>query len=210
MRSRLASRTTKLGLIVAAIIAFVVVGMLAVTCEGTQDEDAAREGQPSRPVDDEKRLEATTSEAPAPSSPSVTVGEVLDGDTIRLDDGTRVRLVQIDAPERRGECYGRQAQRALRSILPAGTDMRLVADPALDERDRFGRQLRYVFKGTRNVNLLLVRQGVAAPWFFEGERGRYASLLLAAARTARAARRGLWRACPATVLNPFDALATRN
>ncbi|MFN2469871.1 MAG: hypothetical protein ABR583_02570 [Gaiellaceae bacterium] len=37
-----------------------------------------------------------------------------DGDTISLADGSRVRLLQIDAPEAHGECYGRAATRELR------------------------------------------------------------------------------------------------
>jgi Staphylococcal nuclease homologue len=44
------------------------------------------------------------------------------------------------------------------------------------------------------VNLELVRRGAAAPYFYRGDRGRYASQLMAAARAARAAKRGLWRA----------------
>ncbi len=138
-----------------------------------------------------------------------TVASVTDGDTLTLTNGTRVRLVQIDAPELgEGECYAMEAAAALTSILPPRTEVRLVADPRLDKVDRFGRQLRYVFKGRENVNVLLVRRGAAAPWFFEGEQGRFAERLLAEAEGARAAGRGLWRRCSATRLDPFDALAT--
>jgi micrococcal nuclease len=45
------------------------------------------------------------------------------------------------------------------------------------------------------VNVELVRRGAATVYFYRGERGRYAAQLLAAARQARAARRGLWGAC---------------
>ena len=41
----------------------------------------------------------------APSG-AVTVDSVRDGDTILLEDGRRVRLVQVDAPELGRECYG--------------------------------------------------------------------------------------------------------
>ena len=66
----------------------------------------------------------------------------------------------------------------------------LVRDPALDGTDRYGRQLRYVFVYGTNVNVALVREGAASPYFFHDERGRYAPLLLAAVEKARAARRG--------------------
>ncbi|MBW3592540.1 MAG: thermonuclease family protein, partial [Actinobacteria bacterium] len=69
--------------------------------------------------------------------------------------------------------------------------------------------LRYAHSGSLNVNLALVERGAAGVWFFDGERGRYANELLAAAREARADSRGLWRACPRTRLDPERAIATR-
>jgi endonuclease YncB( thermonuclease family) len=117
-------------------------------------------------------------------------------------DGRRVRLVQIDAPELSGECYGRPALAVLRDLLPAGARVTLAADAALDDRDEHGRLLRYVTTRGRNVNIELVRLGAAAPYFFGGARGRHAAALDRAARDAVAARRGLWRACPRARLHP--------
>lgn len=147
--------------------------------------------------------------APADTGPAgeatrlvATVARISDGDTLRLTDGRKVRLLQIDAPEVAGDCYGRQATRALLALTPAGTKIALEADPALDDRDGYGRLLRYVRIGATNVNLVLVERGAAAPYFFRKARGRYADELLSAARSARAARRGFWKACPDAVLNP--------
>jgi micrococcal nuclease len=138
---------------------------------------------------------------------SAKVARVVDGDTIVLEDGRHVRLVQLDAPETdEGECYAREAEAALRALLPAGTEIEIESDPALDKRDRFGRTLAYVSKDGANINLDLVRRGAAAPWFFHGDRGRYASDLLAAAREAGRQHRGLWGACPGTALDPQDSL----
>lgn len=138
-----------------------------------------------------------------------TVSHVRDGDTIELAGGGVVRLVQIDAPELRGqECYASEARRALSRLLPRGTRVRVVSDPKLDRIDRYGRRLAYVFKGGRNVNLSLVTRGAASVWFYDGERGRYARRLLAAARRAKAAKRGLWGACPDTRLNPRAGVST--
>ena len=131
-----------------------------------------------------------------------TVDRVVDGDTLRLEDGRRVRLVQVDAPEAESECYGRRATRALAGLAPPGTDVELERDAALDDVDDGGRLLRYVVVGGRNVNLALVERGAAAPNFFRGGRGRHAAALLAAAREARAQRRGLWGACPGARLEP--------
>lgn len=143
-----------------------------------------------------------------PDSSSARVAQVVDGDTIRLADGQRVRLVQIDAPEARPpECFGRSAGMILRQLLPEGTRIRLEYDSDLDKVDRFGRGLAYVFDGETNVNLAMVLRGAATPYFFRGDRGRYARQLVEAALRARADRRGLWAACPATKLDPSRGFA---
>lgn len=133
---------------------------------------------------------------------SGTVVAVNDGDTLRLVDGRRVRLVQIDAPERHEECFGEQARSALVLLASPGTTVRLEREPSLDDRDRFGRVLRTIFTPSRNVNLALVRRGAAAPYFYRGDHGRGAGALLAAAKRARAERRGLWGSCPRARLRP--------
>ena len=130
------------------------------------------------------------------------VDTVFDGDTIHLADGRRVRLVQIDAPEvAEEECYSKEATRALARLAPLGDTVTLRHDPVLETRDRFGRVLAYVFRGHTNLNLRVVELGAAAPYFYDGGRGRYATALLDAARAAKRERRGLWGACPGT---PFD------
>jgi endonuclease YncB( thermonuclease family) len=125
-----------------------------------------------------------------------------DGDSLRLVDGRKLRLLQIDAPELHGDCYGRAALLVLRRLTPHGTHVRIVADPRLDRRDEYNRLLRYVFLGNRNVGVELVRAGAASPYFFRNRRGRYAPELLDAAAEARAARRGFWKACPGARLDP--------
>jgi micrococcal nuclease len=142
-------------------------------------------------------------------SPAV-IGSVTDGDTVRLSDGRRVRLLQIDSPEvGTGECYSRASKKALLRLVPEGSSVGLEAEARLDLVDRYGRLLRYIWRSGANVNLELVRQGAAAPYFYDGERGRYADRLLSAAKAAKAARRGLWGACPGTVLDPSKQVETR-
>ena len=131
------------------------------------------------------------------------VAYVPDGDTLRLADNRRLRLVQIDAPELpEGECYSEQARTTLEGLGQIGSDVVPHLDPKLDTSDERGRFLVYVFKGKENINLRLVELGAAAPYFYRGERGLYADELMAAARRAKAAGRGLWGACPGTELNP--------
>lgn len=137
------------------------------------------------------------------------VATITDGDTLTLRDGRRIRLLQIDTPELgTGECYSRAARTALLALVPVGSAVTLESDPALDRIDRYGRLLRYVHRNGVNVNLELVRRGDAAPYFYAGERGRYANGLMAAASSARLARRGLWASCPNTPLDPMHAIST--
>ena len=152
--------------------------------------------------------------APAAASRDdiVRIGHVTDGDTVTLVSGARVRLVQIDTPEvfSGTECFGRAASNALKRMLPPGTEVRLVADPALDKVDRYDRLLRYVVRvcDGMNVNIALVREGIAAPYFFHGDRGRYANLLTKLALRARAEHLGLWGACPRTPVDFERAVDT--
>jgi len=139
---------------------------------------------------------------------TATVDSVRDGDTILLESGRRVRLVQADAPELGVECWGNEAADALRRLAPPGTELQLERDPSFDDADRFGRLLRYVHVDGRNLTLELVRIGAAAPYFYRGERGRYARRLLDAAREARKERRGLWGACPGVRLRPGRQVET--
>ena len=132
---------------------------------------------------------------------SATVARVSDGDTLRTTTDRKIRLVQIDAPELHGDCYGKAALAVLRKLTPPGTRITLVRDPALDATDRYGRQLRYVFVDGTNVNVALVRQGAASPYFFRGARGRFARELLDAVDAARNADRGYWGTCPSAQLN---------
>jgi endonuclease YncB( thermonuclease family) len=137
------------------------------------------------------------------------VASVYDGDTLTLQDGRRVRLLQIDTPELgSGECYSRAARTALLRLAPLGSRVVLETDPRLDRVDRYGRLLRYVRRNGVNVNLELARRGAAAPYFYRGDKGRYAGSLMRAARGAKILKRGLWKACPTTVLDPFRAVET--
>ena len=103
---------------------------------------------------------------------SVALERVVDGDTIVLGTGAYVRLLQIDTPElSSNECYSSTARTALERLLPAGSAVQLQADPALDRTDRYGRLLRYVFRGGRNINIAMVRRGARGPVLLQRRRG---------------------------------------
>jgi endonuclease YncB( thermonuclease family) len=138
---------------------------------------------------------------------TVALERIIDGDTIVVSTGAHIRLLQVDTPElSSNECYSTKARTALATLLPAGSAVRLEADPALDRVDRYGRLLRYVYRAGANVNVEMVRRGAAAPYFYGGERGRFAARLYSLAVAAKRAHRGLWGACPTTQLRPDEAV----
>jgi endonuclease YncB( thermonuclease family) len=142
------------------------------------------------------------------SSKNAVVARVIDGDTIELVGGQRVRLVQIDTPEKRVECYGDEASALTQRLIPAGTHVRIEQDPKLDQVDRYRRKLAYVWKGDENVNVTLVRDGAAGVWFFDRRRGRYAEDLLRAGGQAKSDGKGLWGACPLALFNPMRSMSS--
>lgn len=113
------------------------------------------------------------------------VVSVHDGDTISVlvaRAPIRVRLVDIDAPER-SQPFGAASRRALAERV-AGREVRVVERG----RDTFGRVLGRVFVDGSDVNAEQVRAGFA--WVYR----RYSAdaTLLALEAEAKAARRGLW------------------
>ena len=125
---------------------------------------------------------------------SAFVRHVIDGDTIVLKKGTKIRYRGINTPEiphkdTPGEPLGWEATRRNRQLVQ-GRTVRLVQDD--EKRDRFGRLLAYVFlPDGQMVNEILVREGLA--FFCSSEkRSPFSKRLLDAQREAIDARRGIW------------------
>jgi micrococcal nuclease len=115
-----------------------------------------------------------------------------DGDTLWLSGIGKVRLIGIDTPEVYGgvECYGREASVFVERLVPLGS--RVTYRLGVESRDRYGRALAYVYLADgRFLNLMLVRRGYAQP-LTVAPNVEHAGRFIAAARRARAARRGLW------------------
>ncbi|MGH8999428.1 MAG: thermonuclease family protein [Acidimicrobiia bacterium] len=129
----------------------------------------------------------------------VAVERVVDGDTLVVRGGQRVRLIGIDTPEtvdprRPVQCFGREAADRLRSLLAAGTDVRLAYD--VERTDRFGRTLAYVYRRSDGlfVNAALVAGGYAQPATYPPNVA-HADDFADLARQARQTQMGLWGAC---------------
>jgi micrococcal nuclease len=133
---------------------------------------------------------------------SATVTRVVDGDTVELTIGgqtERVRLVGLDAPESVSptvpeQCYGAEASRSLRELLPAGTEVRLERD--VEARDRYGRLLLYLYRAEDGlfVNQWLIASGLADAVTYEPNDAFHSSFEQAR-QEARGSGTGLWGSC---------------
>lgn len=91
------------------------------------------------------------------------VNEVIDGDTITIEDGTQVRLLGIDADEEGSSCFSEAKKRVEELVL--NKNVELVADKT--DKDKYDRLLRYIFLDNQNINLELVKEGLAVCQFYE-------------------------------------------
>lgn len=142
------------------------------------------------------------------------VRHVIDGDTVILASGDRVRLIGIDAPEidhpeygRLGEPYGKEATDELRRLVE-GKDVRLEAGD--EPRDKYGRRLAYLFlpDGTF-VNRHMVETGYAET--FRRFAFTYKEEFLQLEQKAREARSGMWQERPDDWMTQFRHwLSARN
>jgi len=138
----------------------------------------------------------------------VLVKRVVDGDTIVLETGERVRLIGIDTPElHESDKLYRDASRTKQDIsaiqklgrrayeftrnLVEGKRVSLEFD--VEKRDRYNRLLAYIYlKDGTFVNAEIVKQGYASLMTFPPN-VKYADLFLRLYREARENRRGLWK-----------------
>ena len=125
------------------------------------------------------------------------VVQVIDGDTIKIKDNIRVRLIGIDAPEK-GECYYQESREFLKDFLQ-GKTVNLEKD--ISAKDDYGRLLRYVILLSDDpeldnilVNDYIVRQGYAL-YLSSPIDKRYQQLLVDAQETALRENKGLWKEC---------------
>ena len=126
------------------------------------------------------------------SSPpeTATVTRVIDGDTIIIGTGQRVRYIGIDTPEVYPEMedWGMEAWEANRRLVE-GKKVRLERD--VSETDKYSRLLCYVFVDDIFVNAELVRLGLAESKSYPPDT-KYQNHLEKLEAEARQAGRGMW------------------
>lgn len=115
------------------------------------------------------------------------VSDIIDGDTIKLTNGERVRLIGINTPEK-GQPYYQQATDRLQELI-GSNPVRLEKDE--ENEDQYGRWLRYIYINDTFVNLEMVKSGFAIAYEFQPN-VKYSDTFSEAEQEAREAKIGIW------------------
>lgn len=132
---------------------------------------------------------------PDPCGPTcATVARAIDGDTIELTSGERVRYLMIDTPESttQTECFGPEAK-LLNEMLVDGKEITLTYDQACT--DDYDRLLAYVEVSGQEINRVLVERGYACVLHIPPNGDDVVDEYDALETEARAQNKGLWAAC---------------
>jgi micrococcal nuclease len=130
---------------------------------------------------------------------TAVVARAVDGDTVVLSTGEKVRYLNVDAPETtqgHHDCFGVEAA-DFNASLVEGREVSLRYDGASCS-DRYGRLLAWLSVDGVEVNRELVTRGLACalsvPPGGQGRDEEFSTL----ESEAKTARRGMWGACVAT------------
>ena len=143
---------------------------------------------------------STIDETQSEEVSAVQVLRVIDGDTIEIVQADTqkeiVRIIGIDTPEIGGhgtqeQCYANEASEYLRSLIDGKT---VNLDTQIgDNRDKYGRLLRYIQFNGEDIGLHMILEGYARnyPWFPHSRMEQYTD----AEQEAQYNSAGLWKAC---------------
>jgi len=168
-------------------------------CSQCPDNKYCEGGKPRRARAPKPKITTPPSPKPTPHMGALPEGpqvaQVIDGDTLRLASGERVRLIGVNAPEvhhptRGQEPFGPEATQCLKDI-PGGKKVRL--EIGVEPRDRYKRLLAHVYtKDGVYVNAELLRRGCAMLFVIGANAGGPLNELATAQDIARKAKRGVW------------------
>ena len=91
------------------------------------------------------------------------VTKVVDGDTVVIAGGQRVRLLSIDTRERGENCYSEAKKRMEELVLLKN----ITLERDKEDKDQYSRLLRYIYVDNMSVNLEMVKDGLAVVYIYE-------------------------------------------
>jgi len=170
----------------------ILILLISLACSGV--EESPTDAPTSRPVSST----APPAQGGGPPQPgnleTAAVAKIVDGDTIELADGRRVRYIGINTPER-NQPYYQEATAANRQLV-GGKNIQLEFDA--ETFDKYGRTLAYIWVDGVMANIEIVNGGFANV-FTVPPNVRYEAEFRTAERQARDEERGLWAGSDATL-----------
>jgi micrococcal nuclease len=121
------------------------------------------------------------------SGDTYKVKEVIDGDTIVLAEGRRIRLIGINTPEQ-DMYFFEEAKDALGIMI---SDREITLEKDISEMDKYGRLLRYIYTKELFINLEMIKRGFASCYTYPPD-VKYSEEFARAERYAREKGMGLW------------------
>jgi len=107
------------------------------------------------------------------------VTKIIDGDTVVVEGGNHVRLLGMDADERGDPCYTPAKERLEELVL----NKEVYLERDVEDQDQYKRYLRYLILDDKNINLMLVQEGLAIARF-SPENVKYKKEITAAEKEA--------------------------
>jgi len=125
-----------------------------------------------------------------------TVARIIDGDTVELSNGQKIRYIGIDTPElakgeKQDQCFAQEAKKINKKLVEG---KKVIIKTDENDMDRFGRTLAYVFLDDLFVNQYLLQQGVGK-YQQDTINIKYQTDLATATDEAHEQKIGLWQEC---------------
>ncbi len=129
-----------------------------------------------------------------PVGSEAIISSVVDGDTVKLSDGNKIRILGIDTPEtvdprKAVQCFGKEASDKMKELVN-GKKVILLVDASQGDRDKYGRLLRYIYLENEDIGATMIREGYAYAYlkYPTSKTEEYKTL----ETRAREGKKGLW------------------
>jgi micrococcal nuclease len=128
------------------------------------------------------------------------IAKVADGDTLTVwinNEKVGVRLIGLNTPEtidprKAVQCFGKEASNQAKTML-SGKRVRLGIDSSQDDKDKYGRLLRYIFLEDGTLfNKWMIENGFGFEYTYDSNPYEYQVEFQTAESLARENKRGLW------------------
>jgi len=189
-------RSAKILALFSFLIIFSGLGLLLL---GSKPQVSAPSPTPAPLV--ETSPDGTSSASLGIEGERVLVTEVIDGDTLEIEGGLKVRLIGVDTPETKDPrrpigCFGKEASQEVKNLIEGKV---VILQKDISNTDKYQRLLRYVYLPLEDGNALfvndyLVREGFGLTLTYPPD-VKYALQFREAETQAKELKKGLWGKC---------------